>query len=126
MAYNYAIFQTNEISFLTSCIKTGSYGEGELCFDAPHFDVLKELRDLQIGDRVFIHLKARIFCGPFFITESHPEFVVEKSVGCWHKVDIAATAPDCRPVWLTLFTMVFLLRQGAVSSGKLLLCLTSS
>jgi hypothetical protein len=102
MSHLYATFQTNEIPYLTSCVKTGSYGESDPAFLAPKFDVLGDLRYIKPGDRVFIHLKARLFCGPFFISQPHPGFVIEKSVGSWHRVNIEQTPEEVRPVWLML------------------------
>jgi hypothetical protein len=102
MSRLYATFQTNEISYLTSCIKTGSYGESDRAFLAPKFDVLKDLRHIKPGDRVFIHLRGRLFCGPFFISDPHPGFIIDESVGSWHKVDFERTPEELRPVWLAI------------------------
>jgi len=100
MNYLYASFQTNEISFLTSCIQTGSYGESELAIRAPNFDNLKELRAIKPGDRVFIHLRGQIFCGPFFVCGPHSGLIIDKKIGHWHKVNFEMTPPDLRPIWL--------------------------
>jgi len=100
MPYKYATFQTNEVQYLTSCVKTGSYGESDPAFRAPRFDVLGKLREIGPGDRIFIHLKGRLYCGPFFITVPHPEFNIQESVGSWYKVNVEQTPPDARPIWL--------------------------
>ncbi len=102
MDYQYATFQTNELSYLTSCIKTGSYGESEMSFKAPKYDNLGEVRNIQKGDRIFIHLKNKLYCGPFFITDPHSEFSIESHKGNWHKVDVDKTPREFHPVWLTI------------------------
>lgn len=102
MEYKYAIFQTNELQFLISCIKTGSYGESDGAFKASKYDNLSEVRDIQNGDRIFIHLKGKLYCGPFFITNPHPEFIIDSSNGSWHRVNVESTPKKFHPVWLIM------------------------
>ena len=102
MEYKYAIFQTNELQFLNSCVKTGSYGESDGAFRASKYDNLREVRDIQIGDRIFIHLKGKLYCGPFFVTKPHPEFIINTSKANWHRVNIESTPREYHPVWLSM------------------------
>jgi hypothetical protein len=100
VTHNYAIFQTNEISYLTSCIKTATYGVSPLTIKAPKWDKLGELRNLGVGDRIFIQMKGLIYSGPFFVTKPHPQFEIKQSLGSWHEVDVERTPPDVRPIWI--------------------------
>lgn len=98
--YRFATFWTNELAYLISCIETASYGESEGAFRASQYDKIGALRDISVGDRVFLRFRDKLLSGPFIVSEPHEQFVIDKSVGQWHKVNLEKTPKEYHPVWL--------------------------
>ena len=96
----FAIFFTTKLDYLISCIETGSYGESTAAFQARQYDNIGDLRNIQIDDRVFLRFATKILAGPFIVTAPHRHFITNKSVGCWHQVNIKNTPRDYHPIWI--------------------------
>lgn len=99
--YRFATLWTNEPVYLISCVRTASYGESDGAFRARDYDNIDALRDLKIGDRVFLRFKAKLICGPLIVAEPPDHYSIDESRGCWHRVNLHKTPREYHAVWLS-------------------------
>lgn len=96
----FATLWTNELVYLISCVRTGSYGESDGAFHARKYDNIGALRNFQIGDRVFLRFKDKLICGPLIVSEPPDHFSIDESRGCWHRVNAVTTPKEYHATWL--------------------------
>lgn len=100
--YNFATCYTTKLEYLISCIQTASYGQSEHAFNSHKEDRIKGVRQLKAGDRVFLNFSYKLLAGPFVISEPPAYFVIDKSMGSWHKVNIEKTPSEHQAIWMSI------------------------
>lgn len=99
--YRYAICYTKKLEYLISCIQTASYGQSEGSFNPRIEDrIPKGVRLLSNNDRVFLNFSNKLLAGPFIVSPPPSHFVIDKSVGSWHKVNDKKTPLEHQAVWM--------------------------
>lgn len=99
--YRFATSYTTKLEYLISCVQTASYGQSEGSFNPRIEDrIPKGVRQLSNGDRVFLNFSYKLLAGPFIISDPPSHFVIDKSVGSWHKVNAAQTPIEHQAVWM--------------------------
>lgn len=116
---NYGIVFTTKDSYLLSCIETGSYGQptGSINATRRGGDLLGNLRDLKLSDRIFLNYANLILCGPFIITTPHNNFVISDRKGYWYLVDHTRSSPPI-PVWINSFPWCIFFEKMLLSQAK--------
>jgi hypothetical protein len=99
--YRFATCYTKKLEYLISCVQTASYGQSEGSFNPRIEDrIPKAVRQLTVGDRVFLNFGYKLLAGPFIIANPPDHFVIDKSVGSWHKVNPSKTPTQYQAVWM--------------------------
>lgn len=99
--YRFATCYTKKLEYLISCVQTASYGQSEGSFNPRIEDRIPQgVRQLAIGDRVFLNFNYKLLAGPFIISNPPEHFIIEKSVGSWHKVNPTKTPMEHQAVWM--------------------------
>jgi hypothetical protein len=99
--YRLATGFTKRLEYLISCIQTASYGQSEGSFN-PRIDdrIPKGVRQLSLGDRMFLNFDFKLLAGPFIVSDPLPHIVFDDHRGCWHKVNVQKTPIEFQPVWM--------------------------
>lgn len=99
--YRFATGFTKKLEYLISCIQTASYGQSEGSFN-PRIDdhIPMGVRQLRLGDRMFLNFDYRLLAGPFIVSDPPTHFVLDDHKECWHKVNVLKTPIEFQPVWM--------------------------
>jgi hypothetical protein len=115
---NYGIVYTKQDSFLLSCIETGSYGQSIHAINSRgDGDLIGGLRNIELGDRIFLNYGNIIICGPFIITTPHENFITSSRKGHWYFVDSLKSTPPT-PVWIGSYPWCIFFEKMLLSQAK--------
>ncbi len=116
---NYGIVFTTKDSYLISCIETGSYGQPKRSFSTARKgdDLLGNLRNLELGDRIFLNYANLILCGPFIITAPHNNLVTSDNKGLWYLVDETKSSSPI-PIWINSFPWCIFFEKMLLTQAK--------